>query len=262
MEVITFTRMIPDVITPMPADKAALGYMPTSAFQYCEPMRAASSHGWYLFPPTDILLSWNGANVFYWVEDGWQPLIYAHMPGYPELWDSKCPDGYQGLAPPYLRALPAAGAVQVWSGWLMEAVDGWSGLVRPLVNVHRSNFFYCFEAVIEIDRFRPCPIFVNLQLRATDTPIHLTKVDPLFQLQPVRNECYAVESRSHGIRDCFGDHPMSSQDWNSFRETIRSTGPEETHRLGDYGAASRKRAKANAERDLDSLSSAGEGLDA
>jgi hypothetical protein len=241
MSAVTFTRMYPEAIDPMPADKAALGFMPTPAFQYCEAMRVASSHGWYVFPPVDICLQWNGADVFYQSGESWLPLSYVELPGFAEYWDSNCPADYGSLAPPYLRALPSIGVVQVWSGWLMDATDGWSALVRPLVNVHRSTLFYCFEAAVEIDRFRPCPLFVNLQLRATNVAIALAREDPLFQVQAVRRECY---DQSHLVREGFGTDGMSAEDWAGFRQTVRANRPDEAHRLGDYAVGVRRRSKA------------------
>lgn len=244
MDVFTFTRMYPELIPPMRADKAALGYMPTSAYQYCEAMRVASSHGWYTFPPADISLQFDGTDIFCETDDGgWEPLSYRHLPGHVELWDAQCPSGYEGLAPPFLRALPAPGALQVWSGWLLEATEGWSALVRPLVNAQRSNLFGVFEGVVEVDRFCPCPLFANLQLRATHVPIRISRLDPLFQVQAIRRESYAATGAQ--IRDGLGDQAeLSPAQWLGFRRTVRADRPDETHRLGDYAAEVRKRAKA------------------
>lgn len=244
MQAFAFTRMYPDLTAPMRADKAALGYMPTSAYQYCEAMRVASSHGWYVFPPADIGLRFNGSDVFFEEDDGgWEPLTYCHLPGHVGLWDEQCPEGYEGLTPPFLRALPATGAVQVWSGWLIEASEGWSALIRPIVNAPRSILYHAFEAVVEVDRFRPSPLFVNLQLRATDVPIRMSRLDPLFHVQPIRRECYAATTVT--FKEGLGEHAaLTLEDWAAFRKTVRTDRPDETHCLGDYGAEVRKRAKS------------------
>ena len=142
---ISFTRMVPAAIPPMRADKAALGYMPTSAYQYCEAMRVASSHGWYVFPPVDIQLRFNGADVFHATDGEWEPLSFAYLPGFVEQWNEHCPPGFEDLVPPFLRALPARGAVQVWSGWLISTAPDWNALLRPIANVTRSHLFHCYE---------------------------------------------------------------------------------------------------------------------
>lgn len=245
---VTFIRMIPAAIPPMRADKAALGYMPTSAFQYCEAMRVASSHGWYIFPPVDIQLRFNGTDIFHAVNGQWEPLTSAYVPGLIDLWNEHCPSDFQGLVPPFLRALPARGAVQVWSGWLMSTAPGWNGLVRPMANVMRSSLFQCYEGVVETDQFCPCPLFINLQLLASDVTVSLQHNDPLFHLQPVQRLSYS--DKAHNCEFKEGLVPvteesvmMSEGEWTSFRETFRTDGGDETHRVGDYGASVRKRAK-------------------
>jgi hypothetical protein len=245
---VSFTRMVPGAIPPMRADKAALGYMPTSAYQYCEAMRVASSHGWYLFPPADIQLRFNGADVFHAVDGEWEPLSFAYLPGFAELWDKHCEPGFEGMAPPFLRALPARGAVQVWSGWLMSTAPGWNALVRPIANVTRSHLFHCYEGVVETDEFQPSPLFINLQLVASDVTITFPRNDPLFHFQPVQRLSYSELAHrcefKEGLLPADGDSVMMDErDWQNFRQTIRTDQPDETHRLGDYGGSVRKRAK-------------------
>src|SRR5215204_786866 len=113
---VTFHKVYPAAISPMRADKAALGTMPTMAFRHCEPMRTASSFGWYIFPPEDISLKWNGADVLHLEEGEWRPLSQAYLPGFNEYWDERVPDDIKGLTPPYLSVLPIRGFVQIWSG--------------------------------------------------------------------------------------------------------------------------------------------------
>lgn len=244
MGAFTFTRMYPNLIPPMRADRAALGCMPISAYQYCEAMRVASCHGWYIFPPQDIALRFDGCDIFAETEGGaWEPVSYAHLPGHIEYWNQRCPEGYEGLAPPYLRVLPTPGVLQVWSGWLIEACEGWSALVRPIANGPRSNLLHIFEAAIEVDHFCPCPLFTNLQLKAIDVTIRLSRCNPMFQVQPVLNESYGAIATT--LRDGFGaDGGMTPDDWAGFRKTVRVNRSDESHRLGDYGAQVRKRAKA------------------
>lgn len=238
--------MVPSAFPPMEADKAALGFIPITAFQYCEAMRTASALGWYVFPVEDIELMWNGADVYHSVDGAWQVLHDHHRPDFQSFWNENCPPGFKGLAPPFIQALPAKGVVQIWSGWLIETAEGFNSLVRPIVNAHRSQLYYCYEGVIETDRFSPCPLFMNIQLVATHVGITLRKSDPLFQVQ-------VVERGRHGgvavhIDEAFqsteGGSGMSEGDWRRFRATVRTDGADEQHRLGDYGGAVRKRQKS------------------
>ena len=59
---VKFYRFIPGARAPQRADRSAAGSMPTRAFRYCEAMRTASALGWYIFPPMNFKLMWDGAN--------------------------------------------------------------------------------------------------------------------------------------------------------------------------------------------------------
>jgi hypothetical protein len=247
-EIITFHRVFPAAIAPMRADQSALGTLPAAAYQFCEAIRAASSFGWYVFPPVDIRLRWNGFEVLHLVDDEWRPLGSEHLGDeFLELWDAHVPPDLLGRAPPYISNLFVPGIVQIWSGLLVGSTDGWSILVRPPANMPSSSYL-CYEGLIETDRFKPCPLFVNIRLLSTDRDIVIPRTRPLFQVQPVRRESYAdailrdVEFRTG---EGFG---LSPEDWAGFRKTIRSAVAGDTsHRAGSYGAAVRRRAKQNAD---------------
>lgn len=245
---VTFHRVYPAAIPPMRADKAALGTMPTMAFRHCEPMRTASSFGWYIFPPEDITLKWNGADVFYLDGEAWQPLSQAYLPGFAEYWDEHAPDDIKGLAPPYLSLLPMRGFVQIWSGLLCATRPDWSVLIRPLANVRGSHLFSSFEGLLESDRFQPFPLFINIQLLATDVPIQIPKVVPLFQVQPLVRTTYGEQAHRFAERDGLGlmedgQPAMTPADWAGYRKTIRVDVPNEAPESGQYTAATRKRTK-------------------
>lgn len=245
---LTFYRMYPAAIPPMRADKAALGAMPTMAFRHCEPMRTASAFGWYVFPPEDIVLKWNGADVFCLQDDEWCPLAQACLPGFSEYWDEHAPSEMAGLPPPFLTRLPVPGVVQIWSGLLCSTREDWSVLVRPPVNVRGSRLYAPFEGLVESDRFKPFPLFINIQLIATDVAIELPKLTPLFQVQPLMRGTYGDVAHRYVDREGLGaltdgQPAMSEQDWAGYRKTIRVEIPNETPESGQYTAATRKRNK-------------------
>ena len=81
---ITFYRAIPECRAPIRADTSVLGTLPSRGFQYCEALRSASSFGWYVFPPIDFTLQWDGSQVN-WTYRGaraWYSLTSAQFPGY------------------------------------------------------------------------------------------------------------------------------------------------------------------------------------
>ena len=119
---VTFYGAVPGCRAPMRADPSVLGTLPSRGFQYCEALRAASSFGWYVFPPIDFTLQWDGSQII-WTYRGakaWYPLTSAQFPGYQSTFDRAAPKRLRGFAPPFLTAVPEPGIVQLWTGLMME----------------------------------------------------------------------------------------------------------------------------------------------
>ena len=249
MSLITFHRIYPSAIPPMRGDKSALGSLPAAAFQYCEAIRTASSFGWYVFPPLDIELKVDGAEVFCFAEDsGWNKLssLYFEDEFWRE-WDRFAPDDMKGYRIPYLTTLFVPGIVQIWSGLLVSTASDYSVLVRPLANVVSHRGYQVYEGIVETDRFAPCPLFMNIRLIDTSRAIEVYQRDPLFQVQAIHRSCYAdggAYAEKIGLGPPDGvTHGMSATEWDGLRSTIRSAQPLRDSQIGRYGAAVRKRAK-------------------
>jgi hypothetical protein len=245
MPTLTFFRAYPGALLPLRADKSACGTLPTMVYQYCEAMRTASAQGWYVFPPFDIRLRWTGSDVL-WFEDGrWSALSQVRLPEFDAEWDEHAPEALRGLSPAFLTAVPVRGIVQIWSGLLVESTDGWNTLVRPLVNMPSSHLYVPYEGVIETDRFAPCPLFTNIQLTSTEVDIELAQTRPLFQVQPVRRECYSDAAHESEDVDAWGEgaEGLTDAQWQGYRGTIRTDRPDDPHVVGRYASEVRKRAK-------------------
>jgi hypothetical protein len=245
--IVTFHRVFPAAISPLRADKSALGTLPAAAFQYCEAVRTASTYGWYICPPMDVRLMWDGVDVYCFLDDKWQPLSGMHVQEFSEYWDSNAPADLKGYAPPFVISLFVPGMIQIWSGLLVSTAKDWCVLVGPISNLPQSKNFATFEGIIETDTFKPCPLFINMRLLTTDREILIPRNKPLFQVRPLRRECYAedvlkpLEYEGLSRREA-GEGGMSEEDWNGFRSTLRTVdGP--THIPGSYGAERRRRAR-------------------
>jgi hypothetical protein len=245
--IVTFHRIFPAATPPLRADKSALGTLPSAAFQYCESVRSASMYGWYIFPPIDMHLLFDGVHIHYRIDDEWVPLAGIHLNDFTEYWDSHAPEDLNGRAPPFVTQVFVPGMLQVWSGLLVSTANTWSVLVGPLSNIPQSRSFACYEGIIETDSFKPCPLFVNIRLLTTDREIFIPKTQPLFQVRPLQRECYAEATlrplEYEGLSPRVGSvGSMSEEDWNGFRSTIRSV-DSPTHTPGSHGADRRRRAK-------------------
>lgn len=245
--VVTFHRVFPAAMPPLRADKSALGTLPTAAFQYCEAVRTASTYGWYVFPPMDIRLMWDGVDVYCSVDGKWQQLSGIHLTEFQEYWDSNAPTDLKGYAPPFVISLFVPGMIQIWSGLLVSTLEDWCILVGPISNLPQSKNFATFEGIIETDTFKPCPLFINMRLLTTDQEIVIQRSKPLFQVRPLRRECYGEDAHKHleyeGLsRREAGKGSMSEVDWNGFRSTLRTVDAA-TRSPGSYGAERRRRAR-------------------
>jgi hypothetical protein len=246
---VTFHKVYPAAISPMRADKAALGTLPTMAYRHCEPVRTASSFGWYIFPPEDIFLKWNGSDTYILLDGEWQILQSHQLPEFGDYWDKYAPPDMQGLSPAYISNLPVKGFVQIWSGLLCSTAPDWSLLVRPLVNMRSSHTFSCFEGLIETDLHQPFPLFINLQLLATDVVIQIPKTAPLFQVQPLMRATYSAGAHEFAVKeglmpDADGLSAMQPEHWAGYRKTIRVDNPHKGEfEKGQYTNATRRRTK-------------------
>jgi hypothetical protein len=238
--VVTFYRAIPGCRAPIRADTAVLGTLPSRGFQYCEALRSASSFGWYVFPPIDFTLQWDGSQII-WTYRGakaWYALTSAQFPGFQAAYDRQAPKHLRGFAPPFLTALPEPGLVQLWTGLLVESAEDWSILVRPPANLPRNLAFDVYEGIVESDRWFG-PLFTNLRLIKTDMPISFSTETPLLQVQPLHRSTYAEEvSNGFSLVPGLGDFPREA--WARYEEHVVRPNVEPA-RAGAYAASVRRR---------------------
>jgi hypothetical protein len=234
---ITFTRALASALPPMPADKSALGFMPVSAFQYCEAMRTAAGLGWYLFPPLGFSLMFDGRETFIADAGQWRAFVNEPLdPAFHDTWDRLAPPALRGHAPGYLRHLSNPGVVQIWTGYFVETAPGLALQIRPIVNAMHVSAYSCYEGIVETDTFRPMPLFINLQLHRTDSEIVFDRAMPLFQVAAVdRAGLRRQTAQVVGLEE-------AGLDWDGAGRTLRVPGSKDNSRpVGAYGAAIRRR---------------------
>lgn len=237
---VSFFRLVPSARSPQRADRSAGGTLPTRAFRHCEPSTAASGFGWYVFPPIDFSLVWDGTDIV-WTFEGageWLPLTVAQFPDFAEYFDAHAPDDVKSFSPPFLGAAPNPGIVQLWSGLVARSAPGWSLLVRPPANLPRPSGYELYEGIIETDRWFG-PLITNLRLTKTDRPVHIRKDFPLVQVQPIPRTAYSngtlASFKNFDTIDC-----LTEADWQRYRETVVYPNIDPDRRRGRYAAAARK----------------------
>ena len=241
--VFTFYGAVPGLRAPMRADASVLGTLPVRGFQYCEALRAASSFGWYVFPPIDFTLQWDGARIIWTYRDAkaWYPLTSAQFPGFSAEFDRRAPDHLRGFAPPFITALVEPGVVQLWTGLFLESAENWSALVRAPANLPRNLAFDVYEGIVESDRWFG-PLFTNVRLVKTDLPIEFSTEIPLLQVQPLHRSTYAEEvSNRFQLVQGLSDFPAHA--WSRYEETVVKPNLE-PRPAGSYAAQARRRKRA------------------
>lgn len=243
--IVRFLRLIEEARPPQRADQSALGTLPTRAYRYCEAVRRATGFGWWVFPPTDLRVLWDGHDIFWHHDslDDWLPLLpSAQFPWFASRFDAAAPDMLKGCSPPFLTALPEPGLLQIWTGLMARTAPDWSLLVRAPANLPCPGGHDTFEGIIEADRWFG-PLFINLRLTRTHTPIRLRSDFPLAQLQPLPRDTYgdATLDASDLVGGMDG---FAAQDWAAYHETIALPNANPDRPFGAYAVVARKRNKA------------------
>jgi len=239
---VRFHRLIETARMPCRADKSALGTLPVRAVRYCEAATSACAYGWWVFPPCDLWLLWDGADIFWRVGAGldWIPLLAsAQFPDFAAGFDAAAPPDVAGCSPPFLSALPEPGTVQIWTGLIARTIADWHLLVRAPANLPAMGGFVLYEGIIESDRWFG-PLFTNLRITRTHVPIRLRPDFPLLQVQPLPGYAYS-DGVLRSIAVSRDLSALTEADWDDYRSTIvePNRAPDRPH--GRYAASARKR---------------------
>ncbi len=239
-----FHQLIDTAEKPRPADRSALGTLPTRAFRYCEAVTSASAFGWWIFPPMDMQFIWDGTDIF-WHYDGaedWLKLMpSAQFPDFSARFDAAAPATLKGFSPPFLTALPEPGTMQIWTGLIAETAPGWHLLLRAPANLPQPGGFVLYEGIVESDRWAG-PLFTNLRFTRTNEPIRLRPDYPLLQAQPLQRRDYAPETMA--AMTVTG--PLDTLEpalWEAYRTTVVEPNQHPGRPFGAYAVASRKQSR-------------------
>ena len=244
--VVEFFRFIKDGRAPKRADRSAAGYLPGRGMRYCDALTTATGYGYWLFPPMDYRLLWDGEQVFwsYGPDKSWLPLSGTdsgaiQFPDYAAAFDAAVPESLIGYSPPFLTALPEAGGVQMWTGLLAKTRPGWSLSVRSPVNLPPPPGLVAWEGIIETDIWFG-PLFTNFRLTKTDAPVHIRSQVPFVQVQPVPQLAYREETLAAFA--CSEPTDLTISDWNDLSHVLMPD-PDGDHarRQGQYAVMVRKR---------------------
>jgi hypothetical protein len=238
---IEFFQLVPSARLPRKADRAVGGTIPTRALRYCEAITSASGFGWYVFLPMRFKVMWDGHDML-WTYDGvdeWLPLSRAtQYPGFSDRFDQYAPACAQGFSPTFLAPSIQPGGLQIWTGCIAKTAPGWSLLVRGVANLSKSLAYETLEGIIETDRWFG-PLFDNIRLLKTDTPIEFRDDIPFLQVQPVRKDVYSDKFlRNFVVKEL---HELDEANWEQFHSTVVTPNTAPQRKKGQYAVSVRKR---------------------
>ena len=219
-----FYRLYDCAQKPVLADESAHGLLPFRAYRFCEAARIASSVGWYVFPPVDFSVLFDGT-AFFWRPDEdnpWHPLDDVVPIEDSNAFDSTCPEELMGHCPPFLGAVEG-GILQLSTGLALRTNDGWGTLIRRPPNVPQRNLVEFFEGFVETSKWFG-PLFINLKALKTDVELRFVRDWPVAFIQPVP---VALMKMKLAGRDTYVSSldEMSDRDWADLSDTL-------TNRLG------------------------------
>ena len=242
--VVEFVKLISDGRPPKRADRSGAGSLPGRAMRFCDALTTATGYGYWIFPPIDFQVLWDGEQIFWSYDeaDSWLPLSgtstgAAQFPGFATRFDEFAPETLKGYSPPFLTALPEIGGIQIWTGLLARTRPGWSLNVRQPVNLSGTPGLVGWEGIVEADHWFG-PLFNNFRITRTDFPVHLRAQVPFLQVQPVPQISYREEMlNAMAVRNY---DEMTEKDWVDFGDVVLPDAAKEASQ-GTYAVRLRKR---------------------
>ncbi len=212
--------------------------------RYCDALTSATGFGYWIFPPMDLRLLWDGEQIFwsFGEDETWLPLSATdsgavQFPGYADVFDETVPEFLRGYSPPFLTALPEQGGVQMWTGLLARTRPGWSLSIRPPVNLPGPPGIVVWEGIVETDIWFG-PLFTNFRLVKTDTPVQIRAYWPFLQVQPIPQLAYREENLAAFA--CREASELSDSAWQDLGKILLPH-PDKAERQGLYAVTVRKR---------------------
>lgn len=240
--IVQFHKLTTRGRAPMRADRTACGTLPIRAVRYCEAVTSATAFGWWLFPPVDLEVMWDGSDIFWRCDEAPEWMVLspsAQMPNYVAEFDAAAPGPLKGYAPPFLTALPEPGALQMWTGLIAETVPDWHLLVRAPANLPGAGGVCLFEGIVETDRWFG-PLFVNMRFTRSHMPVRLRADYPLAQVQPVHRDSYGNDLLDR-MQSGAGPACLTPEQWEAYRRTIVEPNTRPDRSFGAYAVAARKK---------------------
>jgi len=183
----------------VPADTTLLGQAHKDALKFCGPFTHANSAGWWVYPPIDLDVSYDG-------KGNWQHKISSVYPNYEvrTLLESAVKFGsksinveeakmgvYDLAKSKYSFGNVEPDVFQFWTGCIFKLPPGWSLLVTNPVNIATNRPFSVQQGILEVDWLRT-DHWLNFKWNSPGSwaNIRIDQKEPIAQLIPIPRESY------------------------------------------------------------------------
>lgn len=242
---------------PEPASRTVRGILPSRGVQMCTPLTAASGYGWYVFPPVDFALRWDGQTMEWSRLADNEPARWYSLSGGYDLWieedqealrraperfraDFDIFDYHEGRIP-FIDTDPRLGnTCELNPGLVARTPEGWCLLVRDVPNWPKARDHQVLEGVLDTEWYGG---FVPVMVRMLETNrvVRFYRTIPMAVVQPVPRA--AVEASARPVpKPISGIENFPDEVWQRFvanrRRRLDGKG------RGTYAAERRKRSHA------------------
>ncbi|WP_189078312.1 DUF6065 family protein [Mangrovihabitans endophyticus] len=231
-----FFSIYPDTRPPEPASRDLRGSLPARAAQVCTPITTASGVGWYLFPPVDFALRWDGDETFWSLLEDNEPARWRSLAGGR---DGVLPSGADAIAavpegrvkdldifdrlgglPAFIDADPRSPErVEVITGLLARTRPGWLLSLREPPNWPRTDGVHVYEGLIECEWYRSF-LPTILRLTTQGKVVRFYRHLPLMVAQVIPTSMVEANRGSAPMLSGMADFPDDV--WDDFVELRRA----------------------------------------
>lgn len=234
---VEFFLFNPDVPPPVPASSTMRGALPLRAVQKCAPLTDATGFGWYLFPPVDFALRWDGQTTdFSRLVDNepvhWQSLSGGYdltldedqvaLARAPERFkpDFDVFDDHDGKIT-FIDVDPRQGnTCEITPNMLARTSPGWCLLVRNPPNWPPPRDHQILEGVLDTDWYG-AGVPIILRLLETNRVVRFYRTLPWAVMQPVPRVAVRAAHTGSGMRVTQGIENFPDDIWARFVEGRR-----------------------------------------
>jgi hypothetical protein len=249
---VEFYSVYPDARLPSPASPDLSGAMPVRAYKYCLPLREAAGLGFYIYPPADFAVTWDGdkSQISFESEESeitnWRSLEGGRDEYLPFSADIITPDlgarlkdfnrlfTDRGLS--FINADPRqTERMEITTGIIARTPENWGLLVQGVHGLHRRLDHDIIGGYIQTDWFRGyIPIIITV--RKPNTIVRFFKSMPIAQVIPISRRSIQFESNQR--TSCSGVAKWPSDIWDDFVQS-RSARQLDANK-GSYMKSARK----------------------